>query len=394
MDKRLDEITIVGAGYVGSSLASLFGQNLKVNLIDNDPNKIKKIKENKSPIKDHLIQEYLDNKKTNFRPLNKINDEVLFSTDLFILALPTNFDEETLYFDTSVLDLVIKNILSRKEDSLILIKSTIPVGYINKKRKEHNTNSLFFSPEFLREGNALNDNLYPSRIVVGDKGKNGKKIADLFKNFALNDPKIILMESTEAESVKLFSNTYLAMRIAFFNELDSYCISKNINAHSVIEGISADSRIGNHYNNPSFGYGGYCLPKDTKQLLANFKNTPQNLIGAIIDSNKSRKNFITEDILKNYNTKLVGVYKLAMKEGSDNIKESSIIDVIQGLKDHDIEMLIYEPLLKEKSFMGITVTSDFELFSMSSTTVIANRKDNILDTISSKLYSRDIYNEN
>ena len=394
MDKRLDEITIVGAGYVGSSLASLFGQNLKVNLIDNDPNKIKKIKENNSPIKDHLIQEYLDNKKTNFRPLNKINDEILFSTDLFILALPTNFDEETLYFDTSVLDLVIKNILSRKEDSLILIKSTIPVGYINKKRKEHNTNSLFFSPEFLREGNALNDNLYPSRIVVGDKGKNGKKIADLFKNFALNDPKIILMESTEAESVKLFSNTYLAMRIAFFNELDSYCISKNINAQSVIEGISADSRIGNHYNNPSFGYGGYCLPKDTKQLLANFKNTPQNLIGAIIDSNQSRKNFITEDILQNYNTKLVGVYKLAMKEGSDNIKESSIIDVIQGLKDHDIEMLIYEPLLKEKSFMGITITSDFELFSMASTTVITNRKDNILDTISSKLYSRDIYNEN
>ena len=394
MDKRLDEITIVGAGYVGSSLASLFGQNLKVNLIDNDPNKIKKIKENNSPIKDHLIQEYLDNKKTNFRPLNKINDEILFSTDLFLLALPTNFDEETLYFDTSVLDLVIKNILSRKEDSLILIKSTIPVGYINKKRKEHNTNSLFFSPEFLREGNALNDNLYPSRIVVGDKGKNGKKIADLFKNFALNDPKIILMESTEAESVKLFSNTYLAMRIAFFNELDSYCISKNINAQSVIEGISADSRIGNHYNNPSFGYGGYCLPKDTKQLLANFKNTPQNLIGAIIDSNQSRKNFITEDILQNYNTKLVGVYKLAMKEGSDNIKESSIIDVIQGLKDHDIEMLIYEPLLKEKSFMGITITSDFELFSMASTTVITNRKDNILDTISSKLYSRDIYNEN
>ena len=394
MDKRLDEITIVGAGYVGSSLAALFGQNLKVNLIDNDPNKIKKIKENNSPIKDHLIQEYLDNKKTNFRPLNKINDEILFSTDLFILALPTNFDEETLYFDTSVLDLVIKNILSRKEDSLILIKSTIPVGYINKKRKEHNTNSLFFSPEFLREGNALNDNLYPSRIVVGDKGKNGKKIADLFKNFALNDPKIILMESTEAESVKLFSNTYLAMRIAFFNELDSYCISKNINAQSVIEGISADSRIGNHYNNPSFGYGGYCLPKDTKQLLANFKNTPQNLIGAIIDSNQSRKNFITEDILQNYNTKLVGVYKLAMKEGSDNIKESSIIDVIQGLKDHDIEMLIYEPLLKEKSFMGITITSDFELFSMASTTVITNRKDNILDTISSKLYSRDIYNEN
>jgi UDPglucose 6-dehydrogenase len=394
MNKRFDEITIVGAGYVGSSMASLFGQNLKVNLVDNDPDKIKKINENKSPIKDYLIQEYLDNKKTNFRPLTKINDEILFSTDLFILALPTNFDEETLYFDTSILDLVIENILSRKEDSLILIKSTIPVGYINKKRKEHNTNSLFFSPEFLREGNALNDNLYPARIVVGDKTENGKKIANLFKSFALNDPRIILMESTEAESVKLFSNTYLAMRIAFFNELDSYCISKDINAQSVIEGVSSDSRIGNHYNNPSFGYGGYCLPKDTKQLLTNYKNIPQNLIGAIIDSNKSRKNFIKDDILKNYNTKLVGVYRLIMKEGSDNIKESSIIDVMQGLIDNDIEMLIYEPLLKEKSFMGITITSDFELFSNTSTMVITNRKDNMLDAISSKLYSRDIYNEN
>ena len=363
MENEFHEITIVGAGYVGSSLASLFGQSLKVNLVDNDPDKIKKISKNKSPIKDLLIQEYLDNQKTNFNPFNIINDEILFSTDLFILTLPTNFDEESLYFDTSILDSVIADILSRNSDSLILVKSTIPIGYLDKKREEYNTNQLFFSPEFLREGNALYDNLYPARIVVGDKGENGKKIAELFKKFALNDPKIILMESTEAESVKLFSNTYLAMRIAFFNELDSYCISKNIDARSVIEGVSSDSRIGHHYNNPSFGYGGYCLPKDTKQLLSNYKNIPQNIIGAIIDSNKSRKNFITDDILKNYDTKLVGVYKLAMKEGSDNIKESAIIDVIQGLINKNVELLIYEPLLKEKSFMGVTITSDFESFS-------------------------------
>ena len=394
MENEFHEITIVGAGYVGSSLASLFGQSLKVNLVDNDPDKIKKISKNKSPIKDLLIQEYLDNQKTNFNPFNIINDEILFSTDLFILTLPTNFDEESLYFDTSILDSVIADILSRNSDSLILVKSTIPIGYLDKKREEYNTNQLFFSPEFLREGNALYDNLYPARIVVGDKGENGKKIAELFKKFALNDPKIILMESTEAESVKLFSNTYLAMRIAFFNELDSYCISKNIDARSVIEGVSSDSRIGHHYNNPSFGYGGYCLPKDTKQLLSNYKNIPQNIIGAIIDSNKSRKNFITDDILKNYDTKLVGVYKLAMKEGSDNIKESAIIDVIQGLINKNVELLIYEPLLKEKSFMGVTITSDFESFSKNCSLVITNRQDSVLDIDGSKLYSRDIYNEN
>jgi UDPglucose 6-dehydrogenase len=394
MENEFHEITIVGAGYVGSSLASLFGQSLKVNLVDNDPDKIKKISKNKSPIKDLLIQEYLDNQKTNFNPFNIINDEILFSTDLFILTLPTNFDEESLYFDTSILDSVIADILSRNSDSLILVKSTIPIGYLDKKREEYNTNQLFFSPEFLREGNALYDNLYPARIVVGDKGENGKKIAELFKKFALNDPKIILMESTEAESVKLFSNTYLAMRIAFFNELDSYCISKNIDARSVIEGVSSDSRIGHHYNNPSFGYGGYCLPKDTKQLLSNYKNIPQNIIGAIIDSNKSRKNFITDDILKNYDTKLVGVYKLAMKEGSDNIKESAIIDVIQGLINKNVELLIYEPLLKEKSFMGVTITSDFESFSKNCSLVITNRQDSVLDIVGSKLYSRDIYNEN
>ena len=394
MDKRFNEITIVGAGYVGSSLASLFGQSLKVNLVDNDSDKIKKINERNSPIKDTLIQEYLDNQKTNFSPFNAINDEILYSSDLFILALPTNFDEETLFFDTSILDSVIGDIFSRREDALVLIKSTIPVGYSNKKREEYNTNQLLFSPEFLREGNALHDNLNPDRIVVGDKGDNGRKIANLFKDFALNDPKIILMESEEAESVKLFSNSYLAMRIAFFNELDSYCISKNIDAQSVIEGISFDSRIGNHYNNPSFGYGGYCLPKDTKQLLSNYKNIPQYIIGAIVDSNKSRKSFIADDILQNYNTELVGVYKLAMKEGSDNIKESSIIDVIKGLINKDVEMLIYEPLLDEENFLGVTITSDFELFSKECTLIIANRKDSILDEVSSKLYSRDIYNEN
>ena len=389
-----NKITIIGAGYVGFSLAVLLSQDKEVTLFDIDRLKLKQIDNKKSPLRDQNIDKFFANKtlrlKTNYDQTDAVSD-----SDLIILALPTNFSESTKFFDTSQLDSVISKISEKNINSPILIKSTVPQGYTQRLQAQYPDFPIIFSPEFLREGNALEDNLNPSRIIVGNTELLGLKIAELFASFASNDPEIFLMESGEAEAVKLFSNAYLATRISFFNELDTFALARNLDSQSIIDGVKSDPRIGAHYCNPSFGYGGYCLPKDTKQLESDFGDLPQELFSSIIRSNISRKKYIAHYVAS-LDKKVIGIYLLAMKKNSDNFRESSIVDVIQALKklDKNITILIYEPLVNLSSMFDCEVVSSLEFFKQKSEIILANRPDASLDDVKEKVFTRDIYGIN
>lgn len=389
-----NKITIIGAGYVGFSLAVLLSQEKEVTLFDIDRLKLKQIDNKKSPLRDQNIDNFFAKKtlrlKTNYELTDAVSD-----SDLIILALPTNFSESTKFFDTSQLDSVISKISEKNLNSPILIKSTVPQGYTHRLQAQYPDFPIIFSPEFLREGNALEDNLNPSRIIVGNTELLGLKIAELFASFASNDPEIFLMESGEAEAVKLFSNAYLSTRISFFNELDTFALASNLDSQSIIDGVTSDPRIGAHYCNPSFGYGGYCLPKDTKQLESDFGDLPQELFSSIIRSNISRKKYIAHYVAS-LDKKVIGIYLLAMKKNSDNFRESSIVDVIQALKelDKNITILIYEPLVNLSSMFNCEVVSSLELFKQKSEIILANRSDAFLDDVKEKVFTRDIYGIN
>lgn len=389
-----NKITIIGAGYVGFSLAILLSQEKEVTLFDIDRLKLKQIDNKKSPLRDQNIDKFFANKtlrlKTNYDQTDAVSD-----SDLIILALPTNFSESTKFFDTSQLDSVISKISEKNINSPILIKSTVPQGYTQRLQAQYPDFPIIFSPEFLREGYALEDNLNPSRIIVGNTELLGLKIAELFASFASNDPEIFLMESGEAEAVKLFSNAYLATRISFFNELDTFALARNLDSQSIIDGVTSDPRIGAHYCNPSFGYGGYCLPKDTKQLESDFGDLPQELFSSIIRSNISRKKYIAHYVAS-LDKKVIGIYLLAMKKNSDNFRESSIVDVIQALKklDKNITILIYEPLVNLSSMFDCEVVSSLEFFKQKSEIILANRPDTSLDDVKEKVFTRDIYGIN
>ena len=386
------KILIIGLGYVGTSLLLLFGNNNNVTVADIDKQKLDKLNNGTLPIDDHFSREYLKKNKLKISTIY-LNDINYKNYDLLILSTPTNYDPKENFFDTQHIDSYLKEAIKNNSELKIVIKSTVPVGYTELKNKELNTHQIIFSPEFLREGDALYDNLYPSRIIAGGNPIIAKEFIQMHQEACLkDDPKILLMNSTEAESVKLFSNTYLAMRVAFFNELDSFALQQKINPQHVIDGVCHDPRIGNGYNNPSFGYGGYCLPKDTKQLLANYAGIPQYLIEAIVNSNSARKNFISDIIIKK-NPKKVGVYRMIMKEGSDNIRESSVQGVIKLIKAKDIEAIIYEPLIKEPEFFKSKLV-DLATLKSESDVIITNRMHNDLDDVKEKVFTRDLFNNN
>ena len=392
----MKKIAVVGMGYVGLSNAILLSQNHEVVIHDIDPKKIEKLNNKVSPIKDKEIQDFLENKELNL--IAKIDkDSVYKDAQYTLIAVPTDYDETKDYFDTSLVEKVIEDALEINSESIIIIKSTVPIGFTKKMREKFNTKNIIFSPEFLREGSALNDNLHPSRIIVGDMSKKGKVFAELLVEGSVDkDVNVLFTNSTEAEAVKLFSNTFLAMRVAFFNELDSFAEFNDLDSRQIIEGICLDPRIGSHYNNPSFGYGGYCLPKDTKQLSANFSNIPNSLIRSIVDSNSIRKDFITNSIIKR-NPKIVGIYRLIMKKGSDNFRLSAILGVINRLKNEKVQIIIYEPYLNEKNinrFVDFKVEADLDLFKSSCDLVIANRMSKELKDIENKVYTRDLFRSN
>ena len=388
------KIAVAGVGYVGLSLATLLSQQNDVIAYDIDKNKINLINKRVSPIKDKEIEMFFKTKKLN---LQATNDYKLAFKDseYIIICTPTNYNEKTNEFDTTSVEEVIQKILRTNPFSTIVIKSTVPVGYTDKIKTQYKINSIVFSPEFLREGKALFDNLYPSRIIVGSEAPKGIEFAEMLKNASLKkNVEIKIMKTSEAEAVKLFANTYLALRISFFNELDTFAESKNLNSKNIIDGISLDSRIGNYYNNPSFGYGGYCLPKDTKQLKSNYNNIPENLISAIINSNETRKNYISESILKR-NPNVIGIYRLTMKKDSTNFRESAVLDIIKKInkKNKRIKIIIYEPLLNINTFNGFEIINDFNVFQEQADIILANRTDKTIKT-SKKIYTRDIYNVN
>lgn len=393
MNEGSQNIAIIGSGYVGMSLATLLSQRHKVNIYDLDEKKLEKIDQKISPIKDDLINDYLCTKNLKLYTKNSLNEAVK-NANIIIVATPTNYDENKNFFDTGSVDETINQILRVNSEAFIVIKSTLPEGHTEYLKNKFNTENIIFSPEFLREGKALYDNLYPSRIILGSKCHNAQTFANMLKQASLkSDTKVFLTSSREAESIKLFSNTYLALRVAFFNELDSYALSKGLNSEDIINGVSMDERIGNHYNNPSFGYGGYCLPKDTKQLLANFKDIPQDLINSVISSNNKRKKFIADHILMK-KPKVIGFYKLAMKKDSDNSRSSSVIDVIDILKESKSEIIIYEPNEDEASFNGFEIENNIESFKDRSDLIVANRLDDELIDVKAKVFSRDIFKEN
>ncbi|AWW55628.1 nucleotide sugar dehydrogenase [Pasteurella multocida] len=386
----MKKITIAGAGYVGLSNAVLLAQHHNVILLDIDQNKVDLINNKKSPITDKEIEDFLQNKSLTMMATTD-KEVALKNADFVIIATPTDYNTETGYFNTSTVEAVIEQTLSINPQATIIIKSTIPVGFTEKMREKFNTPNLIFSPEFLREEKALYDNLYPSRIIVGSTSYQAKVFADMLTQCARKkDVTVLFTHNTEAEAVKLFANTYLAMRVAFFNELDTYASLHHLNTKDIINGISTDPRIGTHYNNPSFGYGGYCLPKDTKQLLADYADVPQNLIEAIVKSNETRKRFITHDVL-NKKPKTVGIYRLIMKSGSDNFRASAILDIMPHLKENGVEIVIYEPTLNQQAFEDYPVINQLSEFINRSDVILANRSEPDLNQCSHKIYTRDIF---
>lgn len=384
------KIAVAGTGYVGLSLATLLSEKNEVVALDVIPEKVDKINNRISPIKDEYIEEFFKTKKLNLRATLDFR-EAFQDAEYIIISTPTNYDDVTNYFDTSSVEDIIEKVISMEIKTTMIVKSTVPVGFIDNMKAKYHIDNIIFSPEFLREGKALYDNLYPSRIIIGEKSKRAEKFATLLKDAALkNDVVIKYMNNTEAEAVKLFANTYLALRVSYFNELDTYAELKGLNTKDIIEGIGLDPRIGDHYNNPSFGYGGYCLPKDTKQLLANYDQVPQNIIEAIVKSNDTRKDHITDMVCKK-NPNVVGIYRLTMKTDSDNFRASAIQGIIERLKDKEMNIVIYEPTLNCDEFNGCKLMQNLDEFKDKSDIILANRLDNNLKSVSEKVYTRDLY---